>query len=194
MRSNGIRIGLLVGLLLGFLAALIILLMQAGWIPLLAEAVLAVVAGMLAARFVLGMPVPAMIAGPGGMVVRDPRSLAMRNAVAAGAVVGILAGVALSAVAYMIIDSAGFQEQVQSLMQQQGGVAASGSPTSIILIAKGCVGCFYIVFIGTITAALGALGGWLYGLRRPAPAVPPPPPPLPPMPPLPPVGPDGRAG
>ena len=65
MRSNGIRIGLLVGLLLGFLAALIILLMQAGWIPLLAEAVLAVVAGAVAAHFVLGMPVPAMTAGPG---------------------------------------------------------------------------------------------------------------------------------
>jgi hypothetical protein len=194
MQRNGIRIGMLVGLLLGFLAALIILLMQAGWIPLLAEAVLAVVAGAVAAHFVLGMRVPAMVAGPGGMVVRDPRGLAMRNAVAAGAVVGILAGVALSAVAYMIIDSSGFQEQVQSLMQQQGGVAASGSPTSILLIAKGCVGCFYIVFIGAITAGLGALGGWLYGLRRPAPAAPPPPPPLPPLPPMPPGGSDERAG
>ncbi len=64
-------------------------------------------------------------------------------------------------------------------------------------IATACIGCFYILFIPSVTAGLGALGAWV--VRRTQPggaAVPPPPPPgafaQPPLP-VPPESPDDAA-
>ena len=195
------RMGFYVGAGFGVLAAIGVVLFQGTAVSLLLETLLAIAAGAVTANLLSRAPAMLVPAGaaPGGTPVAParPGSSRVRSGVAAGAVVGVLAGIAFTVIAFNVVNGAGFRDQLNSVLAQQN-TGSQISIDSLLGVVTGCIGCFYILIIPAITAGCGALGAWIYGLVRPAPAaappVPPPQPPMPPAPPLPPGGTPGSAG
>jgi hypothetical protein len=84
-------------------------------------------------------------------------------------------------VAYQLLSTAGGRDQLQETLRNQG--LGNISIDSLLAMASFCIGCIFVLVVPAITAGVGALGGWLYGLTRPV--APPPAAPgiLPPLPP-----------
>ncbi|HMA35627.1 MAG TPA: hypothetical protein VKY74_14270 [Chloroflexia bacterium] len=163
------RTGLLVGAAFGVVAAGLFFPFTERWIPLLVEALLAIVAGAVAAYLAGRVPVPLAPARPGAPAVTW-RSIVVRAGTAAGAVVGVLGGLAFTVVTYQLLGDATGRAQLAESLRQAG---LSTSADALISMLTLCVGCIFVILIPTLTGGLGALGGWLYSLTRPASAPPP---------------------
>ncbi|HUS15611.1 MAG TPA: hypothetical protein VM536_11420 [Chloroflexia bacterium] len=157
------RRAVFIGALAGVVAAVLMFVLQDSTLALVLELLLALAAGVGAA--VLG------IASAGA--VPGVRGLAARLGAVAGATAGVLGGLAFTLVAYQVLSTTGGREQLNEALRQQGGGAVSAD--SVIGIASFCVGCVFVIMVPTLTAGVGALGGWLYSLTRPKAAPPPPP-------------------
>ena len=175
------RTAIMVGGGFGLVAVLFVFLFNAQYPALLMEAILAVVAGAvtayLAGRALLdaaldqvlpdkpAKPVPAMA---------SPRRSNAGEGATARAIVGVLGAIAYTVVVYNLFSGGASRDQIQQIIDQQG--LKGTSPDSLMTMIVGCAGCLFLFLIPSLTAGTGALGAWLYGLTRPAPAAPPPPP------------------
>jgi hypothetical protein len=168
--------------------AILVGLSQGGGLALLVGLLFSLAAGVAAAYLA---PPPALAPDPaslppGALGAPPPRppNPRMNAAVAAGVALGVLTALAFTVIAGLLINKPEFRDQLQGILNQQGGASAGLSIDSLLPIATVCAGCIYLLIIPAITTALAALGGWIYGRVRPLPTTPPTwtPPPVPPMP------------